>query len=224
MVSECTFINPDLLESVHFISSLFFEINAILNTHSDEKQVVNPSFRRQWDFRNSRDFQAFPENTRENILEAGFYIMKGNWKQSISIINCLKFWEHINFVEQIKIRLFFKVKSECLRCYLISSSKYFGDNILIKLSEKFNFSITTLVQLCSSFISAEDFKGSIDLSRGLIKIEEPLLTKFDTCIALFQEKITTFGSSLKEMTEIISMQEKNVNKDKEFFIHKGLSN
>merc|ERR1712166_294979 len=134
--------------------------------------------------------------------------MKGNWKQCINLLDSLKCWEHLNFFEEIKIRLFFKIKSECLRCYLISSSKNFSDVLLIKLSEKFNFSITTVIQLCSSFINAQDFKGSVNFLQGLIIIHQPLLTEFEISIMLFQERVSIFSSSLREIAEIIGIQQK----------------
>jgi hypothetical protein len=58
MVPEHTFINRDLLESVHYISSLFFCIREVLlsggddNTHNQK----NRSFRRQWEKRQKREF------------------------------------------------------------------------------------------------------------------------------------------------------------------------
>ena len=58
IVPEHTFINRDLLESGHCISSLFFCIREVLlsggddNTHNQK----NRSFRRQWEKRQKREF------------------------------------------------------------------------------------------------------------------------------------------------------------------------
>ena len=61
MVPEHTFINRDLLESIHYISSLFFCIREVLlfggetgddNTHNQK----NRSLRRQWEKRQKREF------------------------------------------------------------------------------------------------------------------------------------------------------------------------
>ena len=58
MVPEHTFINRDLLESVHYISSLFFCIREVLLSGGDENthDQKNRSFRRQWEKKQKREF------------------------------------------------------------------------------------------------------------------------------------------------------------------------
>merc|ERR1719499_1158722 len=125
MVPQHTFIDQDLLESVHYISSLFFEMKVILLSKGEENRAINWSFRRQWDFRQKREFLAPPENTRDRIMEAGAQMMKGNWRECIHQLKQLKCWEHFEYADVIKDRVMKRAKKECLRCYLISSAKHF---------------------------------------------------------------------------------------------------
>lgn len=204
MVPEHTFINRDLLESVHYISSLFFCIREVLlsggddNTHNQK----NRSFRRQWEKRQKREFLAPPENDRECILEAGARMMKGEWKKCLEFLSQLKCWEHFEvYSDKVKKQVFERAQAECLRCYLISSSKHFESIKLSSLAEKFEMEDSKIVQLCSQFIAAKDFRASLDIPHGYLIIHEHLPTQFETSANVFHRQLEQFFYSIKEVAE-----------------------
>lgn len=204
MVPEHTFINRDLLESVHYISSLFFCIREVLlsggddNTHNQK----NRSFRRQWEKRQKREFLAPPENDRECILEAGARMMKGEWEMCLQYLSQLKCWEHFEkYSDKVKKQVFERAQAECLRCYLISSSKHFESIKLSSLAEKFEMEDSKIVQLCSQFIAAKDFRASLDIPGGYLIIHEHLPTQFETSANVFHRQLEQFYYSIKEVAE-----------------------
>jgi len=204
MVPEHTFINRDLLESVHYISSLFFCIREVLlsgddpNTHNQK----NRSFRRQWEKRQKREFLAPPENDRECILEAGARMMKGEWEMCLEYLSQLKCWEHFEkYSDKVKKQVFERAQAECLRCYLISSSKHFESVKLSSLAEKFEMEDSKIVQLCSQFIAAKDFRASLDIPHGFLIIHEHLPTQFETSANVFHRQLEQFYYSIKEVAE-----------------------
>jgi len=203
MVPEHTFINQDLLESVHYISSLFFCIREVLLSQGDDNHnQKNRSFRRQWEKRQKREFLAPPENDRECILEAGARMMKGEWKECIQYLEELKCWEHFEFYAQrVKDQVFKRARAECLRCYLISSSKHFYSIKLEALAEKFEMDVSKIIQLCSQFIAAKDFRGSIDIPGGFLVVHEHLPTQFETSANTFHRQLDLFLGSIKEVAE-----------------------
>jgi len=202
MVPEHSFINPDLLESVHFIASLFFEIKAILTGHGE----YNKSFRKQWSYRAKREFLARPENNRDKIMEAGDNMKRGNWKECQDLLESLKCWTCFTYVDQVKAKVFKRAKEECLRCYLISSSKHFSDIKIDTLAEKFIMDRISVIQLCSRFISDGDFKASIDLQGGYLIIHESLPTQFVTNAFEYQEKLESFMGSIRDIADSMGIQ------------------
>merc|ERR1712166_590063 len=160
------FIDQDLLESVHLISSLFFEMKAILDNCNGEKKTINVIFRKYWDSHQFKKFTGYPENTREIILEIGLYMSKGDWRKCRFLFNLLGCWDQFYYFKEIKKNIFKKIKEECVRCYLISKSRYFSEILLIRLAEFFKYSLSKIIQLCSCFILNKDFKGSINLIKN----------------------------------------------------------
>lgn len=205
MVPAHTFINQDLLESVHYISSLFFEMKAILSPK--DTSVVNRSFRRQWDFRQKREFLAPPENTRDRIMEAGAQMMKGNWRECIHQLKQLKCWEHFEYADVIKDRVMKRAKKECLRCYLISSAKHFSDVHLDVLADKFDMPVEVVVKFCSQFIVNQDIRASIDSIGRYLVIHEPLPTLFETSASNFHNKLSQFLSAIHEHADMIGIKD-----------------
>lgn len=205
MVPSHCFIDNDLLESVHYVSSLFFEMKAILQSEGDETRVQNRSFRRQWEYRQKREFLAPPENTRDTILEAGARMLKGDWKQCLKHLRALKCWEHFDFADKIKQKVERRAKMECLRCYLMSSSKHFSDIELKVLSEKFEMSEKQVVKLCSQFIIEQDVKASIDLPGGYLIIHEPLPTQFETSAEGFHHQLSHFFAAIKDAADMLKV-------------------
>lgn len=213
MVPQHTFIDNDLLESVHYVSSLFFEMKAILQSEaSDETRVQNRSFRRQWEYRQKREFLAPPENTRDTILEAGAKMLKGNWKACLEHLRSLKCWEHFEYADKIKERVERRAKTECLRCYLMSSSKHFSDIELKVLSEKFEMPEKRVIKLCSQFIIEQDVKASIDLPGGYLIIHEPLPTQFETSAENFHHELTHFFQAIKDSADMLKVNVGSANK------------
>jgi len=207
MVPDHAFINPDLLESVHFIASLFFEIKAILTNREHNKTIeYNKSFRKQWNYRAKREFLAPPENNRDKIMEAGDQMMKGNWKECEELLESLKCWNIFEYVDQVKEKVFKRAREECLRCYLISSSKHFSDIELDTLAIKFELDRIDVIQLCSRFISDGDFKASIDLQGGYLIIHESLNTQFVNNAFQYQEKLTQFMGSIRDIADSMGVQ------------------
>jgi len=204
MVPEHTFINQDLLESVHYISSLFFEMKAILSPK--DSSVGNRSFRRQWEFRQKREFLAPPENTRDRILESGAQMMKGNWRACVSQLEQLKCWEHFEYADEIKRRVFKRAKRECLRCYLISSATHFSDIQLSVLATKFEMSEAEVIKFCSQFIVNMDIRASINSIGGYLCIHEPLPTLFETSATNFHNKLSQFLSTIHEQADMIGIK------------------
>eukprot|EP00494_Astrolonche_serrata_P032011 UN32280 len=195
-----TYIDQDLLESVHLGSSLFFEAKAILKSKGDDVYVENKSFRRQWDKRQNRDFLAPPENTKDTILEACSTMQKGDWEKCEDLLNSLRFWnEFDDYASTIKETFFKQAKSECLCCYLISSSNHFTDIRLHHLVEKFKLPKQTIIQLCSKFISANDFRGSINLPGEFLVIHEQLPTIFETAAIQYHEKLVMFMAAMEDL-------------------------
>jgi len=211
MVPQHTFIDNDLLESVHYVSSLFFEMKAILQSEGDENRVQNRSFRRQWEYRQKREFLAPPENTRDTILEAGAKMLKGNWKACLEHLRSLKCWEHFVYADVIKAKVEKRAKTECLRCYLMSSSKHFSDIELKVLSEKFEMSVKQVIKLCSQFIIEQDVKASIDLPGGFLIIHSPLPTQFETAAEDFHHQLTHFFSAIKDAADMLKVNVSNKN-------------
>jgi len=216
MVPQHTFIDNDLLESVHYVSSLFFEMKAILQSEGDETRVQNRSFRRQWEYRQKREFLAPPENTRDTILEAGAKMLKGNWKACLEHLRSLKCWEHFEYADVIKEKVERRAKTECLRCYLMSSSKHFSDIELKVLSEKFEMSEKRVIKLCSQFIIEQDVKASIDLPGGYLFIHEPLPTQFETSAEDFHHQLTHFFAAIKDAADMlkVNVSKSNTNREK----------
>jgi len=217
MVPIHTFINQDLLESVHYISSLFFCIREVLLSGGDDSthNQKNRSFRRQWDKRQKREFLAPPENDRECILEAGSRMMKGDWRMCLEFLSQLKCWEHFEkYSDKVKKQVFDRAQAECLRCYLISSSKHFESIKLSSLAEKFEMELPKIVQLCSQFIAAADFRASLDIPGGYLIVHENLPTQFETSANVFHRQLEAFYYSIKEVAEqsgIIRQQGHNRN-------------
>jgi len=213
MVPQHMFIDNDLLESVHYVSSLFFEMKAILQSqNSDETRVANRSFRRQWDYRQKREFLAPPENTRDTILEAGAKMLKGNWKACLEHLRSLKCWEHFEYADKIKERVERRAKTECLRCYLMSSAKHFSDIELKVLSEKFEMSEKRVIKLCSQFIIEQDVRASIDLPGGYLIIHQPLPTQFETSAENFHHELTHFFQAIKDSADMLKVNVGNQGK------------
>lgn len=204
MVPEHTFINQDLLESVHYISSLFFEMKAILSPK--DSSVGNRSFRRQWEFRQKREFLAPPENTRDRILESGAQMMKGNWRACVSQLEQLKCWDHFEYADEIKRRVFQRAKRECLRCYLISSAKHFSDIQLSVLATKFEMTEAEVVKFSSQFIVNQDIRASINSIGGYLVIHEPLPTLFETSATNFHNKLSQFLSTIHEQADMVGIK------------------
>ena len=69
---------------------------------------------------------------------------------------------HFLFLLKVKKQVFERAQVECLRCYLISSSKHFESIKLSSLAQKFEMENSKIVQLCSQFIVAKDFRASLD--------------------------------------------------------------
>ena len=69
---------------------------------------------------------------------------------------------HFLFLLKVKKQVFERAQAECLRCYLISSSKHFESIKLSSLAQKFEMENSKIVQLCSQFIAAKDFRASLD--------------------------------------------------------------
>jgi len=205
MVPQHTFIDLDLLESVHYVSSLFFEMKAILQSDANEARVANRSFRRQWEYRQKREFLAPPENTRDTILEAGARMLKGDWKKCLHHLRSLKCWEQFHFAEEVMQRVEKRAKAECLRCYLMSSSKHFSDIELSVLGEKFEMEAKEVIRLCSQFIVDQDIKASIDLPGGYLIIHESLPTQFETSATEFDHRLTSFFNAIKETGDMFKI-------------------
>jgi len=209
MVPQHTFIDQDLLESVHFISSLFFEMKAILLSRGEESRAINWSFRRQWDYRQKREFLAPPENTRDTILEAGAQMLKGAWRTCLDHLLSLKCWEQFEYADQVKEQVMKKAKEECLRCYLISSSKHFSDLRLDVLATKYEISNEEVIKLCSQFIVAQDIRASIDLIGQYLVIHEPLPTQFENSASTFHHKLSSFMGSIVEAGEMFGVKQQH---------------
>eukprot|EP00493_Phyllostaurus_siculus_P003292 UN03306 len=52
-------------------------------------------------------------------------MLKGDWKACLEHLRSLKCWEHFEYADVIKEKVERRAKTECLRCYLMSSSKHF---------------------------------------------------------------------------------------------------
>jgi hypothetical protein len=93
------------------------------------------------------------------------------------------------FLLKVKKQLFERAQAECLRCYLISSSKHFESIKLSCLAKKFEMENSKIVQLCSQFIAAKDFRASLDIPGGYIIIHEHLPTQFETSANVFHRQV-----------------------------------
>ena len=96
------------------------------------------------------------------------------------------------FLLKVKKQVFERAQAECLRCYLISSSKRFKSIKLSCLAEKFEIQDSKIVQLCSQFIAAKDFRqfrASLDIPGGYLIIHEHLPTQFETSENVFHRQV-----------------------------------
>jgi len=201
-VPEHTHIDIDLLESVHFISASFFEIRRIL------KGLPADSFRfrRDYEKRQNGIYLARPENTRETIVESGSCMMKGNWRKCQERLDELKCWDKFEYADVVKQRVFKRAKEECLRCYLISSSKHFSNIRLSVLAEKFEMDEDEVIQLCSKFIVAQDFRASIDLVGGFVVIHQTLPTQFEMAAQKFHSRLGSLKDTVDDVADLYGIR------------------
>merc|ERR1712079_896967 len=132
-------------------------------------------------------------------------MLKGDWKKCLEHLRSLKCWEHFEYADKIKEKVERRAKTECLRCYLMSSSKHFSDIELSVLSEKFEMSEKRVIKLCSQFIIEQDVKASIDLPGGFLIVHEPLPTQFENSAEEFHHQLTHFFQAIKDAADMLKV-------------------
>jgi len=172
-------IHLDLLEACHLISAMLLEVPnmAASNHHSEgndptggapstlRRKVISRTFRKHHDIYERQMFTGPPEQTRDYIMKASTFLMKGEWKTCADLLSSLDVWgliPGVNSSTKIKSMLVEKIKQEGLRTYLCAYSLQYDSLSLHILCDMFDLPKNEVHSIVSKMMINRELHASWD--------------------------------------------------------------
>lgn len=158
------FINLELLELAHLVSSMLYDVtNIFLNEHTKNK-VGSKGFKKLLDIADKTNFSGPPETIKEHIVAATNALKESDWERCLKYLLDLDVWKFIYNADELKRVLEQRVKEECLRAFILVNANHYDSISLDTLVSMFSLSSKRIHSIISKMIVNEEFHASWDLS------------------------------------------------------------
>jgi len=155
-------------------------------------KVISRIFRKYYEFYDRQVFVGPPEQTRDYVMRASRFLIKGEWKKCVDLLSNLDIWQLLpgnNSCTKIKIMLLEKIKQEGLRTYIYAYSSYYDSLSIHVLCEMFNLSKNQVHSLISKMIIHRELIASWHQPTETIVICRAEPTSLHLLAAQYTEKI-----------------------------------
>merc|ERR1712032_443943 len=211
-------IHLDLLEACHLISAMFLEVPnmACFNQFSDgldtniavptsRRKVISRIFRKYYEIYDRQIFLGPPEQTREYVMRASKFLMRGEWKNCVELLSNLVVWQLVPGVDsdtKIKEMLLEKIKQEGLRTYIYAYSSQYDSLSIHVLCEMFDLSKNEVHSLVSKMIIHRELCASWDQPTETIVICRVEPTSLHLLAAQYTEKISNLVEANERLLDM----------------------
>eukprot|EP01027_Heterolobosea_sp_BB2_P003508 GEZU01005314.1.p1 GENE.GEZU01005314.1~~GEZU01005314.1.p1 ORF type:complete len:952 (-),score=400.13 GEZU01005314.1:3202-6057(-) len=198
-------INLDMLEAVHLISAMLFEVpNMAKNPLQSKKNIISKAFRRLLDYYDRQIFTGPPENTKDHINAAARALMKGDWRTCTDMIMKLTIWNYMADRERVQEMIKKQIKEQALRTYLFTYSRNFNAVSLQELTEFFELTPSAAHSIISKMMINEELQSSWDQSTNTIVMYNVEPTKLQQLALYFADKASTLVEYNDKLLELRS--------------------
>eukprot|EP01104_Vermistella_antarctica_P001534 TRINITY_DN115_c0_g1_i1.p1 TRINITY_DN115_c0_g1~~TRINITY_DN115_c0_g1_i1.p1 ORF type:complete len:1016 (-),score=473.03 TRINITY_DN115_c0_g1_i1:156-3203(-) len=186
-------INLELLECVHLVCAMILEVpHMASNNYDSRRRVISRQFRRQLDIYDRQVFNGPPENTRERVIKAARYLMKGNWSKCCRLVLELQCWNLLPNPTNVQEMVKRKIQLAGVRTFLFTYATYYDSISLEELSKLFELGKDEVHSEVSKMIIHEELQASWDQPSSAIVLSNPDPNRVQTLGLQLADKLTTY--------------------------------
>ena len=199
-------INLDLLEAAHLISAMLLEVPnmaAYGENTGRRARIISRTFRKNHDIYDRQVFTGPPEQTRDFVMRATKYLMKGEWKSCADLLTNLEAWKLLpsGSVEQIQTMLVEKIKLEGLRTYLFAFSTHYDSLSLAQLCSMFDMGKNEVHSVISKMMINNELHASWDQPTETIVLRKVEPTSLQLLALQYSEKAAALVESNERLLD-----------------------
>lgn len=169
-------INLQVLESIHYITSMLIEIPQISeNQHTMRTQVVSKHYRKLIEsYDNRQAFVLAAEQNRDHIVFAARALNKSDWKGALDHIFQIGPLARMAEFEcgELKTILQQEFKIAAMKSLLFRAAKQYRSFCVESLSNIFELDSKFVKKIISKMILENRLQASIDYGKGLVYLQE----------------------------------------------------
>ena len=167
-------INLEVLESIHFITSMLIETPLFAeNQHSLNKQVVSKSYRKLIEYYDQRAFVLAAEQPRDHIVFAARALNKSDWRTALKHIYSISALAKLIEMEGANLKnvLTKAFQESAMTSYIFMAAKQYKSFSLPTLSSMFEMDTKEVKKTVSKLIINNRLQAHIDRANDLIVID-----------------------------------------------------
>eukprot|EP01096_Ripella_sp_DP13-Kostka_P006695 TRINITY_DN240_c0_g1_i1.p1 TRINITY_DN240_c0_g1~~TRINITY_DN240_c0_g1_i1.p1 ORF type:complete len:874 (+),score=515.90 TRINITY_DN240_c0_g1_i1:38-2623(+) len=191
-------INLDLIEAVHFCTTILIDIPVLAaNPYDFRKRSTSKSFKRffQNDRYQSHYNSGTAESTREHFITASRAMNLGDWQQASDIVTALPFWDSFANANEIRTMLAQKFKEETLRTFVFAYHQSYDSLGIEDLTTYFNIEADKIIAIVSKMILSEELMASFDPEASVIIFHKMEPSRLQSLALQYADKLSSVVGS-----------------------------
>jgi translation initiation factor 3 subunit C len=194
-------INPDLIEASHLISAMLLEVpNRASGFSYEKKRVISRMYRRRLEYAERLIFAGPPETVNDVVVAAGTALSKGDWRQSLVLLNSLKVWPTLPATSRDLITT--KLQEAGLKTYVLTYGHAYESIKLLQLADLFALPVSEVHSQLSRLIVAEELNASVDRLTGTLVMHRVEPSRLQLMALQYAEKVAGFVESNERLLDV----------------------
>lgn len=210
-------IHLDLLEACHLTSAMLLEVpnmaavnqpvdatDAEGTTPTVRRKVISRTFRKHYDIYDRLAFKGPPEQTRDFVIQAANYLLKGEWEQCAYLLSKFEVWQLVpgeNAALKIQTMLLEKIKQEGLRTYILAYSAQYDSLSIQVLCELFALPMNEVHSIVSKMMINRELHASWDQTTETIVLRRVEPTSLQLMALQYAEKTSSLVEANERLLE-----------------------